>query len=130
MALAAYRAMWSDMVIASRTSDYQSPLLPQHATGQALNLLIQGLAENQAHAIVARGQPVLNPQVTSLSPPHIPTQAIISDCFDDAHWLEYKDSGGLLNNVPGGKRATTAVVVDTDGVWKVTQLVVQSTGTC
>ena len=35
-ALAAYRAMWADMVIASRTADYQSPLLPQHASGERL----------------------------------------------------------------------------------------------
>jgi hypothetical protein len=122
--------MWADMVIASRTSDYQSPLLPQHASGDALSLLIQGLAKNQEQGIVAKGQPVLHPVVTSLSPANKPTKATISDCFNDTDWLEYKASGGLVNNIPGGNRATSAIVVDTDGVWKVTQLAVQTTSTC
>jgi hypothetical protein len=130
MALAAYRAMWADMVIASRTSDYKSPLLPQHASGAALSVLVQGLAKNQAQGIVAKGKPTMHPEVTSLSPSNDPTQATISDCFNDAGWLEYRTSGGLANNIPGGNRATEAVV-DADGNdWKVTQLVVQRTGTC
>ena len=65
-ALAAYRAMWADMVTASLTSDYQSPLLPEHASGEALSVLVQGLAKNQAQGIVAKGEPVLHPQITSL----------------------------------------------------------------
>jgi hypothetical protein len=129
-ALAAYRGMWADMVIASRSSDYQSPLLPQKATGQALSLLVQGLAKNQQQGIVTKGEPVLHPQVTALSPQANPTQATISDCFDATHWLEYKNNGGLANSTPGGRHSTTAIVVDEGGVWKVSQLAVQAAGAC
>jgi hypothetical protein len=129
-ALAAYRAMWADMVTASLTSNYQSPLLSDHASGEALSVLVQGLAKNQAQGIVAKGKPVLHPQIASLTPAGSPTQAIISDCFDDTHWLEYKSSGGLVNRNPGGHRATTAIATQTSGAWKVTQLAVQATGTC
>ena len=122
--------MWADMVTASLTSDYQSPLLSEHASGEALSVLVQGLAKNQAQGIVTKGEPVLHPQVTSLTPAANPTQATISDCFDDTHWLEYKTSGGLVNNIPGGQHATMAIVMDTGGTWKVTQLAVQATGTC
>lgn len=129
-ALAAYRAMWADMVIAARTSDYQSPILAEHASGNALALLIHGLAVNRQEGIVSRGQPTMDPQVLSMSPAAGPTQVDIVDCFDDAHWLNYKVSGGLQNNVPGGRHHTTATVVDTAGVWKVTELQVGAAGTC
>jgi hypothetical protein len=129
-ALAAYRGMWADMVVASHTSDYQSPLLSQNASGEALSVLVQGLAKNQAQGVVVKGEPVLDPSVTSLAPAGSPTQATISDCFDDTHWLDYKTSGGLVNSTPGGHRATTAIVVESGGTWKVTRLAVQATGTC
>ena len=53
--LAAYRTMWADLVTAAATSDYQSPLLAQHATGDALTLFVQGLARDHLHDIVTRG---------------------------------------------------------------------------
>ena len=130
LALAAYRGMWTDMVVASRTSNYKSPLLPQHASGTALSTLVQGLARNQQDGVITKGEPTFHPEVTSLSPSETPTRATISDCVSDAHWLEYRVTGGLVNNVPGGNRATTAIAVDTDGNWKVTQLAVQAVGTC
>jgi hypothetical protein len=118
------------MVIASRTSDYQSPLLPQHASGAALSLLIQGLAKDQEEGVVAKGRPTLHPEVTSLSPVANPTEATITDCFNDTGWLEYKTGGGLQNKVPGGRHDTTAIVTNTNDVWKVTELAVQNSGTC
>jgi hypothetical protein len=129
-ALAAYRGMWADMVSASQTADYQSPLLPDHASGNALALLVHGLYLNGLHGIVTKGTPILHPQVTSLSPAGTPTKATIADCFDDTHWLEYKTSGGLVNNIPGGRRATEAIVQESAGVWKVSALVVHVAGTC
>jgi hypothetical protein len=130
MALSAYRGMWADMVIASRTSDYQSPLLPQHASGEALSVLVQGLAKNRLIGVITKGTPSIHPQVTSLSPIGTPTQVTITDCVNDAHWLEYKVAGGLLNKIPGGGHASTAIVVDSGSDWKVTQLAVQMVGTC
>jgi hypothetical protein len=128
--LSAYRAMWADLVTAARTSAYQSPLLPQHASGNALTIFVQGLARDQLAGIVTKGQPVLDPRVTSLTPSVDPTHATLADCFDDTHWVEYKVSGGLANNAPGGLRATTAELVMKDGVWKVTQITIDKTGTC
>jgi hypothetical protein len=54
----------------------------------------------------------------------------VSDCFDDTHWLAYKATGGLENNVPGGHRKISAVVTDIDGTWKVTQLDTGAEGSC
>jgi hypothetical protein len=128
--IAAYEAMWADMAAAGQTADYQSPLLPQHAAGAALSTLVRGLYAYRQKGLVIKGGPVTHPQVTSLTPPADPTQAAILDCFDDTHWLVYKASGGLENNVPGGHRKVTAVVQDMNGVWKVTQLDTGAEGTC
>jgi hypothetical protein len=122
--------MWADLVGAARTSDFQSPLLSEHASGDALSLFVQGLARDQLHGIVTRGEPALHPQVVSLSPSGDPTKATVADCFDDTHWVEYTTSGGLAKNAPGGRRSTTAVVNESYGIWKVTQLTVGATGTC
>jgi|HubBroStandDraft_6_1064221.scaffolds.fasta_scaffold186214_2 hypothetical protein len=129
-ALSAYRIMWADLVTAAQTSDFQSTLLAQHATGEALTLLVQGLARDQFHGIVTRGTTVHHPQVTSLTPAANPTGATIGDCFDDTHWVEYNTSGGLAKNAPGGRRATTAALVRSGRTWKVSQITVQATGTC
>jgi hypothetical protein len=128
--IAAYRTMWADFVIAAQTSDYRSPLLSQHASGEALTLLVQGLARDQLHGIVTRGETVHHPQVSSLTPPGSPNRAMVTDCFDDTHWLEYTSSGALAKNAPGGRRATTADLLEVGGTWKVSQITVAATGTC
>ncbi len=128
--LTAYLGMWADLVTAARTSDYQSPLLAEHATGQARTLFVQGLAWDQLHGIVTRGEPVLDPSVTSLSPTGDPTRATVSDCFDDTHWVEELSSGRPAKNAPAGRRATTADLVKTSGGWKVSQITIEATGTC
>jgi hypothetical protein len=128
--LSAYRAMWADLVSAARTSNFQSPRLSRHATGQALTLFVQGLARDQLHGIVTRGTPVLHPMVTSLSPERDPSRATVGDCFDDTHWLEYQTTGKLAKNAPGGRRATTAQLINTSGTWQVDQITIGKPGTC
>jgi hypothetical protein len=129
-ALNAYRAMWADLVDAARTSNFESSLLSKHASGSTLSLLVQGLARDQEQHIVTRGSPIIDPKITSLSPTHNPERASIADCFDDSHWIEYKNHGGLAKNTAPGRRATKAMLTNVDGTWKVTQLTIAATGTC
>jgi hypothetical protein len=129
-ALAAYRGMWTDMVTAARTADYQDPVLADHATGAALSTLVQGLYSYRQQGIVIMGTPVTHPTIISLTPAADPTQANVSDCFDDTHWLAYKATGGLEDNVPGGHRQISAVVTDIAGTWKVAQLDTGAEGSC
>ncbi len=100
-ALVAYRDMWAGLVTAAETSDFQSPLLAQHATGTALTLLVQGLARDQLHDIVTRGITQHHPVVTSLSPAAAPNRATVNDCFDDSQWIEYTTAGKRAKNAPG-----------------------------
>jgi hypothetical protein len=126
-AVAAYNSMWADMASAARTADYQSPRLERHAAGDALSQLSRGLYANKQHGIVAKGDPVTNPSVTSVTS----TSVAISDCFDATHWLNYvAATGELQNDIPGARHATTATVKVVNGSWKVTELAVGQDGTC
>jgi len=130
-AVAAYNAMWADMASAARTADYQSPRLARHADGDALSQLSRGLYANKQHGIVAKGNPVTNPTVTSVTPSATPTSVAISDCFDATHWLNYiVATGELQNDIPGARHATTATVGLVNGSWKVTELAVGQDGSC
>lgn len=128
--IAAYRTMWGDLVIAARTSDYQSPLLSQHATGAALTLLVQGLARDQLHGIVTRGRTSHHLVIASLTPAANPTRAVVHDCFDDSGWIEYTTDGKRAKNAAGGRHDTTATLVEVGGTWKVSQLTVEPAGSC
>lgn len=68
--------------------------------------------------------------MTSLMPMPSPATAAVLDCFDDTHWLAFKASGGLQDNVPGVHRRVTATVTKVAGLWKVTVLDTGAEGTC
>lgn len=126
-ALAAYTAMWTDVSKAINTDDYQASYLSDHLSGQALLTITDNMSADKKQGIVAHGAPVLHPVVTSAAAPTV----AISDCMDDRAWLQvYAATGKLVDNVPGGFRATTATVTNQNGIWKVTQINTEADGTC
>lgn len=129
-ALTAYRDMWTALVDASKTSDPDAPDLRKYAQGQALKLIVSGLYANRTEGKVAKGHVVLHPQATQATPAGDPTQVSVSDCVDATNWLEYKTSGELWNNVPGGKHQGSAVVTRTEGSWRVDSFSLKDKGTC
>ncbi|MFE3410308.1 hypothetical protein ACFXMT_18855 [Streptomyces mirabilis] len=88
-ALAAYRAMWHDLTVASRTSDASSPLLDDHARGGALELLKYGLRKSEKEGLVSKGAPKVNPEVVTAGADKV----VLTDCVDDTGWLLYKSNG-------------------------------------
>jgi hypothetical protein len=130
-AVAAYRGMWQDMVVAARTSDYQSPLLARHATGPALAQIVRSLYLDKKDGIVTKGEPVLNPKVTEKALDAEPPRVTVEDCGDSTKWLKYRVSTGQLkDDVPGGRQHIAATVVRTEGQWKVLGFAVSGVGTC
>ncbi|MEV6712684.1 hypothetical protein AB0M48_11650 [Lentzea sp. NPDC051208] len=131
-ALAAYRGMWQDFVEAGRTSDWQSSKLGQHATGVALTNMSRGLYADHYNGLVTKGEPVLNPTVSSAEPAGEPKKIIVSDCGDSTNWLKYRaDNGQLADKEPGGRQAINAIVEkQSDGSWKVSDFGVHDVGTC
>jgi len=126
-ALAAYRAMWSDVAEASNTADYQAAYLPNHLAGQALLTVTDNMAVEKGRGIVAHGAPVLHPVVTTATA----TSVTVSDCTDGRAWLQvYASTDKPIDDIPGGFRATTATVSKEDGTWKVTEINSGADGTC
>ena len=124
--------MWRDFAAAGQTSDWQSPTLSEHATGDALLQMSRGLYADHLNGLVTKGAPVDHPSVKSASPPADPTTVLISDCGDSSHWLKYNaTTGAVTSGAPGGRQAITAEVkAQAGGTWKVDQFAVEAVGTC
>lgn len=131
-ALAAYRDMWHNFVVAGQTSDWQSPLLGQYATGLALSTLSRGLYADHYNGLVSKGAPALNPVAVSVDPASNPSTVIINDCGDSTHALKYyANNGQPANDGPGGRRFIKATVQkQPDGSWKVSDFGIQPVGSC
>lgn len=123
-------AMWQDMAAAATTSDWQSPRITQHATGDAVLVISKALYTDHLNEVVSKGAPKDNPRVTSAQPPGEPTTVMISDCGDSTNWLQYRTNGQPFGS-PGGHRQITAEVKQQPGgAWKVTRFAVEALGSC
>jgi hypothetical protein len=130
-AIAAYVGLWQAMAEASHTSNWKSPDLVRYASGSALQVLSGSLYADHLNGLVSRGAPVLNPRVTSVTPPNAPTTVMVVDCADSTQWLRYRPDGAPFTDSPGGRRVVTSEVrLHTDGSWKVTRFAVEAVGSC
>ncbi|MGH3157437.1 MAG: hypothetical protein ACRDNF_12780, partial [Streptosporangiaceae bacterium] len=87
--LAAYTGMWHAFATSARTEDYQPGPLQPYAAGDALTVLTHALYANHQQNVILRGGPVLDPQVTQMTPAASPDSARLTDCASDKHWLQY-----------------------------------------
>jgi hypothetical protein len=129
-ALEAYRGMWRAWVDAGTTSDPTHPDLARYASEQALQSIVRALAINRDKGWVSKGEPVIAPRVESASPPTNPAMVRIRDCIDTSNWLNYKASGELADDTPGGKRLVVADVKPSSGVWKVAGFGITAVQSC
>ena len=131
-ALGSYLAMWRDFATAGLTSDWQSPALSTHATGDALLQMSRGLYADHYNGLITKGHPVNHPTVTKATSDAAPSTVLISDCGDSSHWLKYvAKTGKLADHEIGGRRSITAEVKRlSDGSWKVDRFAVEGLGSC
>jgi hypothetical protein len=129
-AVTAYRGMWTAFTKAAATANPDEHDLRRYAEGDALKVIVSGLYTDRTQGEVGRGAPVITPTATGAQPVSAPTSVSISDCVDDAKWLLYHKSGGLVDKTPGGKHRTTATVKAANGVWKVDSFALEGVGTC
>jgi hypothetical protein len=131
-AVEAYLGMWRDVAAVATTSDWQSPRLAAHATGDALQVLSRQLYADHYNGLVSKGTPTNTPVAQSVDSQYEPTTVVIRDCSDASHWLKYRaDTGQPADNEPGGKHLINAEVkLAVDGSWRVTRFAVESTGSC
>jgi hypothetical protein len=131
-AVAAYEGMWDDMANAGETANWKDPALATHASDSALDILIKILkADDKDGAVLRGGPPTMNPTVTSMEPSSNPTVVTLKDCLRAPTWLMYrKSTGALWDDKPSGNRATTAEIVQSQGVWKVVSFSSAALGSC
>ncbi|GAA1656981.1 hypothetical protein [Fodinicola feengrottensis] len=129
-ALAAYRDMWAAIAAAGLSSNAADPTLAKYAADPALGVITKKLASDKNSGRVTRGTYATNPVVTSVAPLTAPTKVDLRDCFDDTRWLRYRKDTGKLDDTPGGRHRTTAVVQDLGG-WRVTSFALDDqVGSC
>lgn len=129
-AVQAYRGMWKAYAKAGLTANPDEPDLPVYAADPALKLLREGLAGYRAKGQVFKGEYGSSPSVAEATPAATPTTVVIADCLDSTNFLVYKASGEKADDVPGGRRSTSATVKSHGGIWKVTSFAVRKKGTC
>jgi len=128
--LGAYTGMWDAYAVAARTAGYQPGPLSRFAAGDALAVLTRSLYDFHQNGVVARGAPVLHPQVTAMSPVSAPGTSAVTDCADDTRWLQYTTSGKPASGTPAGRHRIYARLRLFGTGWKVTSVVVEKAGTC
>ncbi|MFI5560766.1 hypothetical protein ACIA2T_15940 [Amycolatopsis japonica] len=131
-AIAAYLGMWEDVAAVAIRSDWRSPRLADHATGDALSVLSRQMYADHYNGLVTKGKPVNVPVVQSAEPKDTPKTVMIRDCSDASNWLKYRvDNGQPADNEPGGKHLINAEVkLAVDGSWRVARFAVEGNGTC
>jgi predicted lipid-binding transport protein (Tim44 family) len=130
-AVAAYTNLLNAYTAASNSGTADTTELAKYATGSALQVLSNGLADNKAKGLHTQGTPVIDPpHVTEIAPTNDPTMVTVAGCVDGTHWQLYNSSGQLVDSGPSGRRATSAQIDRSGGVWKVSSLAIQGVGTC
>jgi hypothetical protein len=130
-ALDAYRGMWDAYVAAIGIPDPEHPDLRRFAAGDALGVLVEGMESVQRDGLAGRGDVVLDPEVTTLMPAGIPTEAEIVDCVDDSGTELYRLDGQPFDDTPGGFRRAEATIHELDGgAWKVVGFALYGVGSC
>ncbi|MEU6765667.1 hypothetical protein ABZ916_24505 [Streptomyces sp. NPDC046853] len=120
------------MAEASRTSDWKSPQLAWHATGQALDAISHEMYAEGRAGLVTRGSPEGSPRVIRADPAADPASVLLSDCRVDSRRPTYRQRNGELGvGKPRRRQAITAEVTKQDsGEWKVTRFADEGVGSC
>ncbi|MEV8504484.1 hypothetical protein AB0368_06585 [Actinoplanes sp. NPDC051475] len=129
-AVAAYRQFMAAWVDAAKVADPDAKALRTYGQGDALKTVVSAMFANRMEKKVVLGEPVLDPKPVKVEPTRAPTRVTLLDCMDDTKWLEYKASGELWDDVPGGRRKVYIMVVKSGDGWKVDILGADVMGSC
>lgn len=130
-ALEAYRGMWNAYVEAISIPNPELPALARFASDDALAVLVDGLEQVERDGLAGRGDVVLDPELTSLSPSAAPTAVEIADCVDTSESELYRRDGRPYEDTPGGLRRAEATVREVDSdEWKVVGFALYEVGSC
>ncbi|MFF1736878.1 hypothetical protein [Streptomyces sp. NPDC058247] len=123
--MAAYRAMWRDAAVVSRTPDPKDPRLDDHARKKALWLLQYLMERLQTKGAASAGEMKVAPRVVKSTAAKVE----LLDCTDDSDWLEV-ERGAPSDGLSTGHYRTEATVVLASGKWMVSDLYSEAAGSC
>jgi hypothetical protein len=133
--LAAYHGMWASMVeiYTSGTLDEANGTdLQKYAADKALAGIRASAVYYQNQNLVLKGEPVLDPNVTSIDLSANPPTAQITSCVDSTHFLPVDKNTGkpakLASNV--FRHVENSTAIEDSGTWLITQSVIQQDQAC
>lgn len=129
LALEAYEDMWAVYVEASHSGESDPAELDRYATDQAAEHIRETLGERADAGEVARGEPVLSPEVGEVSDDEI----VVDDCVDVSEWVrEDAESGELIEEQsedPVQRRVEATA--EYDGLsWRVSEFLIGQRDSC
>ena len=131
-ALDAYRGFWAARVLATaHPTQRLPPELSHYAIDTALANDESAILLYRQQGIEIRGQPLLNPTVTSVELTAPPSVAI-RDCVDSAHWVPVFAKTGKSALAPGQQPRTVSESLATvyDNHWVIRRLTVYRDRAC
>ncbi len=131
-ALEAYQGFWDAQVAYLAAPNEPEPdALRQYAVDKALSGVREVARLYAANGIVARGEPVISPEVTSVSLDGEPT-ATISDCVDSTDWQPVYADSGESAAAPGQftRQINESEAIFFDGRWVVRETAVLRDRSC
>lgn len=131
-ALAAYRAMWADVVSVEQTMNDQNLRLTDHLTGAALSYFQRAIHTNKLDGYVAKGEPtLLSPAVKEITGTGDSAQLLVQDCVDENPFKLYTSDGTPVTASANGRHMTQALVTrQSDGSLKISAFVFNPAGSC
>jgi hypothetical protein len=117
-AVAAYEANWNNLIAAGDPPDPDSPVLAEHATGEALAGFRSTLASYEAEGIAFRGSYEFDARATEVTA----TRAVVEDCGLDQTELVVIATGEVAEDSDDVRDGIVADLVLEDDAWKVTSL--------
>jgi hypothetical protein len=123
--------MWDAYVTAIAVPDPNHPSLARFTTGDALQVLTDGLEAVRRDGLAGRGNVALDPAITGRQPQSAPETVQIVDCVDTSGTELYRVDGEPFDDTPGGFRRAEATVRNAgNGEWKVTGFALYEVGSC
>ena len=121
-AIAAYEGMWDVAVDASRDASDDHPELEKYASGDAAELMRQGLRGVEKPL---SGEPKHHLEVLSTEPSGDPTSVELRDCQDGSYWIPEGESPSQEKDI----RVDATVTRDALS-WRVTEVRIWGPQTC
>ncbi|MCT9010292.1 hypothetical protein ACWGKW_39740 [Streptomyces sp. NPDC054766] len=110
----AYRRYWDEKVAAYAKASVEGTDLKKYAVAEAYSAAVTEVNALKAKGLIATGEPMLAPKVTSVDTKRQVPQGSLTDCTDVSRWRLVKQASGKEVTLPKGRltKYVTRVVAE------------------